>query len=258
MKRGNGERKIEVHREELPPFGPSDLRLVRTKITSGTTTFTTYGYCGKKMASLAHELEAPIAIGLTYQSYSQLCVDHGDSVTYGILGEAGLLLLSDAKRARLREELFEASNPRMHGRLLELLARHEETGAYDSALTAYWAECKADHLSDLWLAAMARYALDVEGDEYSFGYLTSLLDARRSHEIDALRGKATQEAASQGGKRRKASLASATLNTLLEMKRYRERGKSVVDAARFAHKNGFGKNERSNRAAWYRHHQKLD
>lgn len=258
MKKSEKERATEFRSEEFTPLGSSQDRFVKTWLTSGTTSFTTFAMQIKPSENAAIEPRSAATIGLTYQAFCELQADHGDAITYGILGNAGLLLLSDAKRATLRQELFEASDPKVHDKLAKLLTRCEAQGVYDSALTAYWAEIKAQQLSDLWLAAMARYALEVEGNEFAFGYLSSLLDARHNHEADALRGKATQAAAAAGGRRRSLNRDTKTRSILLEMKHYIDRGRTVTDAARFAHKNGHGKSEAANRAVWYRRSDKPD
>lgn len=106
----------------------------------------------------------------------------------------------------------------------------------------------------IWLAAKAQYSL-VRGDLFEFGCYSTLLEMKLKHERDALRGKKTNSAASTGGKMRGAELAADTQDRLMEMKRLVDQGKSVTDAARFAHKNGFGTSAAANRQLWYSHNK---
>lgn len=69
----------------------------------------------------------------------------------------------------------------------------------------------------------------------------------------ALRGKRTKEAASEGGKARRAELNEFTASILKEMKSLIDDGKSISDAGRLAHKKGFGTSPSANRSLWYAH-----
>ena len=73
---------------------------------------------------------------------------------------------------------------------------------------------------------------------------------------DALRGKGTLRATSEGGTQKAKNFAPARNKVLFEMQRRVKAGQPVKEAASIVARRGYGKSAEANRALWYRHQLK--
>ncbi len=88
---------------------------------------------------------------------------------------------------------------------------------------------------------------------FKAGYLFSEAGWKHDFEIDAMRGIRTKNAATEGAKQRKASLAPRTKERLGKMQRLVARGHSISRAAEVNSKKGLGTSKCANLKLWYRH-----
>jgi hypothetical protein len=73
------------------------------------------------------------------------------------------------------------------------------------------------------------------------------------HERNALRGKKIKDATAAGGEATAAARKLYSQRTLAEMCRLIVSGQSITNAARLAHKAGFGSSASANEKLWHRH-----
>lgn len=197
-------------------------------------------------------------LALPWQGLSELDADHGMSVTYGILIDAGFVSLRSEKptaeiSAEIRSKVGDTIWLRVEEHLDRLGSEMDENGHRRIFLIACWADLFEKPFSDLWLAAMAQHAYYVLEDDFAFGYLTALIDQRTHNERDYLRGKKSLDSSRAGGAVRAARVRPETQSRLAKMRSLMASGHTCSRAAELAHKAGYGPSASANRKLWARH-----
>lgn len=131
---------------------------------------------------------------------------------------------------------------------------------YEEKWSAYIGELAAIRLavplSRLWYAANMKSLYFIHYDDLRLGYLWAEYKLRMQHELNSFRGKKNFESAGRGGEERAKSFQPARQAILVRMRSYLSRGQTVANAAKLAHKAGFGKSPEANRKLWYRYTSK--
>lgn len=200
-------------------------------------------------------------LALPWQSLRELDADHGMSVTYQILIDAGFVSLRDEKStaeisAEIQTKIGEENWRRVEAHLDRLGYKQDKNGRRRTFLIACWTDLFEEPFSDLWLAAMAHHAYYVLEDDFAFGYLTALLDQRAQNERDYLRGKKGLDSARAGGRARAAKVRSDSDLRLGKMRGLVDAGHSVSRAAELTCRAGLGPSKSANAKLWHRHARK--
>lgn len=114
----------------------------------------------------------------------------------------------------------------------------------------------AKPLSRLWYAANMLSLYYIHHDEMRLGYLWAEYKMRLRHEQDSFRGKKSVESARGGGEQRAKHFQNKRGQIFEAMTHFIRGGHSIANAARQAHKSGFGVSAEANRKLWNRHHEK--
>ena len=194
---------------------------------------------------------------LSYRFLSELKMDHGFSLTYGILHNAGFYNDGPTEFSSLLKEIFQrldVSAGRYVKQKIARLNRSDPDEEMSKVFTiAVWAELFEEKFTDVWLAAMAQHAYFIDHDDYAFGYLISGIDHRHRTETHFLRGKIGLESAQAGGLARAAKHRATTEKTLSEIARRLKAKHSLARAADLAYQAGFGSGKLANIKLWNRH-----
>jgi len=259
MKKRKGEKPPVVVSEETLPGLAEGQTFRRSKFSRGAVQFSTF-VPDVPIPEWTEEERAKLGVCLKWQSYRELCDDHGFSVTYGVLHDAGFLRGGDrsptALAAEIKAEIGDVAWQGVEKHLSKLGNESDERTRKKSFLIACWAELFSEPYEELWLAAMAHHAYYVEENDFAFGYLTALLDQKRENETHFLRGKKSLERARAGGLARGQQQTDKTRKVIHFMKHYVADGHSIANAARLAFKAGQGSSAGANRKAWSRHYKK--
>ncbi len=259
MKKRKGEKPPVVVSEETLPGLAEGQTFRKSQFSRGAVQFSTF-VPDAPIPEWTEEERAKHDVLLKWQSYVELCDDHGQAVTFGALFDAGFLRGGDrsptALAAEIKAEIGDVAWQGVEKHLSKLSNENDECRHRETFLIACWAELFSEPYEELWLAAMAHHAYYVEENDFAFGYLTALLDQKRENETHFLRGKKTPESAHAGGLARRQQTTDKTRKVIHFMKPYVADGHSIANAARLAFKAGQGSSADANRKAWTRHYKK--
>jgi hypothetical protein len=246
-------RQPESIEKEEEFLGLTGHKIKITKTQSGIVQFSTFEVDipdAEKLKLIIKE-----HVGLDWQRYSELQVDHGQSAICETLDPLGLYILSENKRSELLEEIktkipkHSWSNLQAHFRNLK---NENSNDLIDILIVAGWVDLFQEPFQEIWLAAMAKHAYYIEENDFAFGYLIALLDQKKNSEQHFLRGKQTLKSATLGGLAKSSSTKPQTQKTLTEISRLITTGHTASRASELAFKNGFGSSVGGNKKLWTR------
>ncbi len=259
MKKRKGEKPPVVVSEKTWPGLAEGQTLRETQFSRGAVQFSTFVQ-DAPIHEWTEEERAKLDVRLKWQSYRELCDDHGQAATYGALFDAGFLIgggrSPTALAAEIKADIGNVAWQRVEKHLSKLGNENDECAHKEIFLIACWAELFSEPYEELWLAAMAHHAYFVEENDFAFGYLTALLDQKRENETHFLRGKKIVESSRAGGLERGRQQTDRTRKIIDCMEHYVADGHSLTNAARLTFKAGQGSSVDANRKAWSRHYKK--
>ena len=199
-------------------------------------------------------------LALDCEGYSELMIDHADSVICEILHPLGLHMPTEEKISQLLTEIKAATIntgwEHFDSYLLKLRNECDEEKDTNAFIVASWAQLYEEPFQQVWLAAMAKHALYFESNDYAVGYLVALIDQKKNSEHHFLRGKGTLDSAKLGGLAKSATTKAKTNRTMTELLRLVSTGHSVSRASELAFKNGYGSSTMANKKIWSRNFKK--
>lgn len=252
------EPELVRHVREFPSL--SGDRMLRSTIFEKGIVRLTEGFFSPDKVGESPTLE-PTSYALRWQGMHEAYDDHGYSTACGVLFDAGLWRFDRARWDTLVAQSKLRTSPaiwQLVEAAIDPTPMDEDGAIADALLVAVWAELFTEPLSDIWLAAMAMHAREIEGNDFAFGYFTAQLDHRKAAEADYVRGRKSVDSGKRGGAARKFAAAPRTLHILSEMQKLVDRGHSARRAAELVAKKGIGASTEANKKLWARHSKKVE
>ena len=202
-----------------------------------------------------------LRLALRWEGLTELGADHGLSICFSILNDAGLIAITRKHQNRLLSDIQGKLNNsawlKFSEHLLSIDNSEEIEGGGSVFIVAAWAELFSEPFGEVWLAAMAGHAYSVKGNDFAFGYMTSLLDQKQSNEEHFLRGSTILKGSKEGGAARRRNLSPITQKVLDEMVRLISSGHTAKGAAEVTARRKIGTSTVANLALWNRRKKKL-
>ena len=172
MKKRKGEKPPVVVSEKTLPGLAEGQTLRKFQFSRGAVQFSTFGP-DAPIPEWTEEERAKLGVWLKWQSYQELCDDHGQAATFGVLFDAGFLRGGDrnptALAAEIKSEIGDVAWQRVEKHLSKLGNESDECTHKETFLIACRAELFSEPYEELWLAAMAHHAYFVEENDFAFG-----------------------------------------------------------------------------------------